>query len=77
MRIDGIDFSIEATKLTFQEFKDTFGRWFYRTDINKAYKLLHAHFGTKIKRAKSVRRKKITGKGDNVKKRRSTGHSEG
>jgi len=77
MKIDGIGFSKEATKLTLQEFKETFAGRFNCTNINVAYKMLHAHFGTKAPAVKTAEHKKVTHKGGNGTKRRSSGYSTG
>ena len=52
MKIGNIDFTIEATKLTLQEFRRTFAGLLLFVDINDAYKQLHGHFKKEIREAK-------------------------
>ena len=77
MKIGNIDFTIEATKLSRNEFKKAYSGTLRLVDINEAFKLLHAKFKTKNKTTGKPRRKQAIGKNNAVKKAGSIGHRKG
>ena len=77
MKIGNIDFTIEATKLSRNEFKRTYSGTLRLVDINEAYKLLHAKFKTKNKTTGNPGHKQAIGKNNAVKKASSSGHRKG